>query len=194
MPVSKLELFMSSRAFTLTYFIAQVCIMSLLCPATEASVVEAYREEASDLTQKRIEQKTWSGKQQSDFMQRSFPLQQWDLYYSSLGTQKSSIMLEETTSKKRFDSEIITFPSKQRTRSNWNSRLAGLEHQAQIRTDRTVQQIEEKRIYHMILQQSLHYSDTGETLSLREMNRFQFRKNHSDAAVPVQKAGISDDS
>ena len=127
-------------------------------------------------------------------MQHSFPLQRWDLHYSSLGTQKSGIVLEEATAKKRFNSEIVTFPSKERTLSNWNSRLADLERQAQISTDQTMRKIEEKRLYRMMLQTSPRYSDTGDMLSLREINRFQFRKNHSDAVVPVQEVGMGDDS
>ena len=40
-----------------------------------------------------------------------------------------------------------------------------------------------------MLQQAENYKDTGETLSLRDINRFQFRKNRSKDDVPVTKVG-----
>jgi hypothetical protein len=45
-----------------------------------------------------------------------------------------------------------------------------------------------------MLQESKSFAETGETLSLRDINRFQFRKNRSDTAVPVRAAGGGDDS
>jgi hypothetical protein len=45
-----------------------------------------------------------------------------------------------------------------------------------------------------MLQESKSFAETGETLSLRDINRFQFRQNRSDTAVPVRAAGGDDDS
>ena len=74
--------------------------------------------------------------------------------------------------------------------SKWNGRLAKLEDKAQISTDKTSKQIEDKRMYETMMQTSKNYSETGETLSLRDINRFQFRQNRSNASVPVSEAGV----
>ena len=78
--------------------------------------------------------------------------------------------------------------------SKWNGRLADLERQAQISTNSTVKKIENKRMYDRMLNKSKSFAQTGETLSLREINRFQFRQNRSDTAVPVRTAGGEDGS
>ena len=40
------------------------------------------------------------------------------------------------------------------------------------------------------MQDSKSYAEIGEPLSLRDINRFQFRQNRSDGAVPVSEAGV----
>ena len=53
--------------------------------------------------------------------------------------------------------------------------------------------IQGKRMYTKMLQQAEHYNDTGELLSLRDINRFQFRKNRPDGDVPITKAGSGEE-
>jgi hypothetical protein len=49
----------------------------------------------------------------------------------------------------------------------------------------------DQKLYYMMLQDSQKYSDMAEDLSLRELNRYQFRRNRSDSDIPVEKAGSS---
>jgi hypothetical protein len=49
----------------------------------------------------------------------------------------------------------------------------------------------DQKLYYMMLQDSQKYSDMAEDLSLRELNRYQFRRNRSDGDIPVEKAGSS---
>ena len=86
---------------------------------------------------------------------------------------------------------MIEFSNKDIELSQWQGYLANLESRAQISTDSTARVIQNKRIYEMMLQQAENYNETGETLSLREINRFQFRKNHSDETVPVAETAGS---
>jgi len=160
----------------------------------ENSAVDAYDKQEKKLSQKRFEPKSWSGNKKSSLMQKSFPFKQWDSHYCSLGLEKSNISLTETKDKKRFNSETVEFDTKSMDISKWNGRLAELERQAQISTSSTAKKIEDKRMYERMLQESESYEEIGETLSLREINRFQFRQNRSDAAVPVRAAGGGDDS
>lgn len=151
--------------------------------------IDTYGQQETNLSQKRFKQKFWSNNQQSDLMQKSFPFKQWDSHYSSLGSKRSNISLSETKEKKRFEAEMVEFSTKEMDLLRWNGRMADLERQALISTDKTARKIEEKRIYDMVTQNSKHFAESGETLSLRDINRFQFRQNRSDDAVPVRKAG-----
>jgi hypothetical protein len=154
------------------------------------SGLDSYTNKASDVSQKRFEQKTWSNNQKSNLMDKAFPFKQWDTHYSSLGSKRSNISTEQSEDKKRFETEMVEFPTKEMDISRWNGRMADLERQALISTDTTVKRIEDKRIYDMMMEKSKNYADTAETLSLRDINRFQFRQNRSDGAVPVRAAGV----
>jgi hypothetical protein len=178
----------------LIFFIALAFVMTVACLRGEISAVDAYNKQEENLSQKRFEQKSWSGNQKSDLMQKSFPFKQWDSHYSSLGSKKSNISLTESKDKQRFKSERVEFDTKSMDISKWNGRLADLERQAQISTNSTVKKIENKRMYERMLNKSKSFAQTGETLSLREINRFQFRQNRADTAVPVRTAGGEDGS
>ena len=73
--------------------------------------------------------------------------------------------------------------------SKWDGRLAALQEKALISTDDSAKEITDKRLYDMILQDTRKYADMGVELSLRDLNRYQFRQNRSTGAVPVEKAG-----
>ena len=176
------------------FFIAMAFFMIGTWLRGETSAVDAYSKQETNLSQKRFQQKSWSGNQQSDLMGKSFPFKQWNSHYSSLGSKKSNISLTETKEKKRFESEMMEFPTKEMDVSRWNGQLADLERQAQVSTDKTAKKIADRRAYESVMQQSKSYADTGETLSLRDINRFQFRQNRSKGAVPVSDAGVGGDS
>ena len=160
----------------------------------ETSVLDAYEKQASKVSQKRFEQKSWSHNQQSDLMDKSFPFQKWDSHYSSLGSKRAGISTSDSKEKERFKTKVVEFKTKEMDLSRWDGRMAELERQAQISTDQTSKRIQDKRLYQAVMQQSDNFAETGETLSLRDINRFQFRQNRSDSPVPVQEAGIGDDS
>ena len=172
------------------FFIVMVFVMTGTWLYSETSAVDAYNKQETSLSQKRFEQKSWSGGQRSELMQKSFPFKQWDSHYSSLGSKKSNISMTESKDKKRFKSEIVEFDKKEMNLSKWDGRMADLESQAQISTDKTAKRMADKRMYEAIMQNSKSYAETGETLSLRDINRFQFRQNRSDGAVPVGEAGV----
>lgn len=155
----------------------------------ETSVVESYKKQEKELSGKRFEGKEWSGEQQTDLTGKTFPFKHWNKHYSSMGSQKWNSSVEKTSDKKRFEAEMLTFPTKDIKLSEWQDYLADLESQAQISTDTTARVIQDKRVYEMMLQQAESYKGSGELLSLRDINRFQFRKNRSDGDVPVTKAG-----
>ena len=102
--------------------------------------------------------------------------------------------MQKAGKKKRFNSGEVKFPTKDAKIFEWQNYLANLESRAQISTDSTALLIQDKRVYEMMLQRAENYKDTGEVLSLRDINRFQFRKNRPAGSVPNTQAGTEDDS
>jgi hypothetical protein len=172
------------------FFLTLAFIMTGAWLRGETSAVDAYHKQATDVSQKRFDKKSWSNGQQSDLMQKSFPFKQWDTHYSSLGSKKSNISLTESKEKKRFKSEMVEFDTTEMDISKWDGQLADLERQAQVSTDKTARKIADRRIYESVMQKSKSFAETGEILSLRDINRYQFRSNRSDSAVPVREAGV----
>lgn len=162
----------------------------------ETAVVEVYKQQEKELSKRRFEQEKWSGGQQSDLTRETFSFEHWNKHYSSLGSKKWDSSVEKTSEKKRFKTETADFFKKNKKIefSEWQHYLVDLESKAQISTDKTARIIQDRRIYAMMLQQAENYKDTGELLSLREINRFQFRKNRSDNDVPTTKAGSGEET
>lgn len=74
--------------------------------------------------------------------------------------------------------------------SRWNEQMKDLHKDAQLIEDaRAVKKASNERMYYMMLQDNQQYADMADELSLRDLNKFQFRRNHSDGPVPVQAAG-----
>ncbi len=172
------------------FFLTLAFVMTGAWLHGEPSAVDAYNKQASDVSQKRFQQKSWSNNQKSNLMDKSFPFKQWDTHYSSLGSKKSNISLTESKDKKRFKTEMVEYSTNEMDISKWDGKLADLERQAQVSTDKTAQKIADRRIYESVMQKTENYAETGETLSLRDINRFQFRQNRSDNPVPVREAGV----
>ena len=73
--------------------------------------------------------------------------------------------------------------------SIWNNRMADLHKRAGVDMDKRAQLVADRQLYDMMLQDAENYREMAEKLSLRDLNRFQFRRNRSKDGIPVQKAG-----
>lgn len=143
----------------------------------------------SGLSNQRVGRQMWQMQKNTSLMQKKFPLQEWEAHFSSLGSKRAAIQMNESKEKKMFGTETKEFPMKEFDLSEWNERFANLQETAQISTDDRVQDIADRKFYHMMLQDTQKYAEMAEVLSLRDINRFQFRRNRSDSDVPVTKAG-----
>jgi hypothetical protein len=70
---------------------------SQLC--ADSAVVDRYTKKDTDISQKRFQQKEWSGKIDAGLMYKSFPIEEWRAPYSSLGAKKSNISVEDSKDK-----------------------------------------------------------------------------------------------
>ncbi len=151
--------------------------------------VEALGERDSTLSEKRVQRQMWQSRQKTDLMQKTFPIQEWDKHFSSVGSKRAPITLSEEHGKQMFKTSKKEFPVKDFEMSRWNQRMAELHEQARISTDDRARAIADKKLYGMMLQDTRKYADMAEELSLRDINRFQYRHNRSDGPIPVQAAG-----
>jgi hypothetical protein len=85
-----------------------------------------------------------------------------------------------------LDREMVHFKMLQ-----WNEQISDLHKKAGIEMDDKARLVADQKLYYMMLQDSQKYSGMAEELSLRELNRYQFRRNRSDSDIPVEKAGSS---
>ncbi len=159
-------------------------------------VVDSYKKQEKGLSQKRFKRKEWSKGQQAELTEKTFSFEHWNKYYSSLGSKKWNYKSEKVSERKRFDTSLSKLFKKNRDieLSEWQGYLASLESQAQISTDATARITQNRRIYESMLQQAKHFKDTGEEVSLRDINRFQFRKNRPKDDVPTTQAGSGDEA
>ncbi len=71
-----------------------------------------------------------------------------------------------------------------------NENLEDLYREAGIEMSDQARLVENRKLYNMALQDSKQkFEELKEELSLRDINRFQFRRNRTSDGVPVQVAG-----
>jgi hypothetical protein len=148
--------------------------------------------QATSIQNKRVTPNQWSGsKSQSQLLNKKFPIQKWDSHFSSVGSKRSAIEVKgKDGERKLFKTETKTFPKKEYGLSRWNERIKDLHKDAQIVEDaQPLKKAADEQMYRMMLQDSSSYADLGAELSLRDLNKFQFRRNRSSGEVPVQAAG-----
>jgi hypothetical protein len=147
--------------------------------------------EATGISEKKVPKKPWTSKKDPKLMQKTFPITAWDKHYSSLGGKRAAVSMTEKTDKEIFKTKTKRYPTKTYEMSKWNEQLAILQKKALISTDDSAKKIADKQLYGMMLQDTQKYSEMGPELSLRDLNRYQFRHNRSTGEVPVETAGAA---
>jgi len=148
-----------------------------------------YSKQESILSDQRFDQRKWQSTSKTDLMQKTFPIEKWDQHFSSLGSKRAPIQLEAKKEKKLFKSKVVNFSNKTYDMSEWDQRMVDLQQQAGISTDERARKIYDRQLYGMFLQDTTSYQDLAGELSLRDINKFQHRRNHSKAGIPVTTAG-----
>ena len=146
---------------------------------------------ASSVEGQRVEKKIWVQSQTKIMMNKTFPIEQWDKHFSSIGSKRAPISLAEDKDKQLFKTKILDQKMVRFEMSQWNEQLSDLHKKAGIKMDDKARLVVDQKLYYMMLQDSQKYRDMAEDLSLRELNRYQFRRNRSDSDIPVEKAGSS---
>ena len=134
------------------------------------------------MADKRYKRSVWSGGHVRRCSRRALRCK-YDKHFSSLGRKRAPVELSEKREKERFRTpEVKSFEQRPMEFSRWSGQLAELQREARIRTDSEVQGQLARKQYQMLLQDTPQaYTDLAEELSMREINRFAFRRNRSQA-------------
>ena len=144
---------------------------------------------ADSIESQRVEKQMWSNTQTNSLMNKSFPIEHWDKHYSSVGTKRAPIAVSEGKDKKMFEKKSFERKEISYDMARWNDQMADLHKKAGIDMDERARLVADKQLYYMMLQDAEQFRDMAEKVSLRDLNRYQFRRNHSDGELPIQKAG-----
>jgi hypothetical protein len=149
-------------------------------------------EQVSSVSEKRFKRDTWrSGKQLSPLGKKSFHMKEYDKHFSSLGSQKASSAFDKKLDRKEYTTpEVVTYDRVPRKVSGLSGRQAKLKKQSRLETSQKAPEIGDRKLYQAILQDTPQaYADMADKLSMKEINRFAFRRNHSKETPKAIAAG-----
>jgi hypothetical protein len=163
--------------------------MGLLAADLSAQTNGLATRRAQSIEDRRVETPRWNGSGENDLMSRRFPLQSWDKHFSSVGSKRAPIEVSAEGERMIFQTDTVDMKTLDLELSRWNERMADLHEQAGITLDERAQVVADAQLYHMVTTNAEAYREMGETLSLRDLNRYQFRRNRPDDGIPVEAAG-----
>lgn len=173
-------------------------ILALLCSlivdlapleANNRSALGLSGRRADRVENQRFEKKTWQQPPSNSMMQKRFPLKEWDKHFSPVGSKRAPIPMEADQDRAVYKTKRIDrkeFPAEM---ARWNERMVELHEKAGIEMSEEAELVMNQRMYSAMLQDTQQFKELAENLSLRDINRYQFRRNRSDGEVPVQRAG-----
>lgn len=174
-----------------TVWVAGLCfcgIVGLQAEETVKSPLEAVGRQAGVIQEKRAPVKQWRSGEALPLTDQRITMGQWSKHFSSVGSKRAPIEMK-SGERRTVQTERKTFPTRSREMSRMDQQMADIEREARIGKKDTPLLLRDHQVYAMMLQGDAFEKEMGKQLSLRDLNRFQFRRNRSDAAVPVKQAG-----
>lgn len=166
-------------------------LSGLACGETEVARdgVDFTGDRERRMSRQQFEKRSWRGGGDSNLAGKRFRFSEWDHHFSSIGSRRAPVSVGEMREKEIFRTSVKRHPVLPREFSRWNSELVDLHRQAGIQMDARARAFADRKAYGEALDEAETYAATGEKLSLRELNRYQFRRNRQQGEVPVQAAG-----
>ena len=139
--------------------------------------------------EKRVEKKLWTRPEGSSLTEKSFPIKDWNKHFSVLGAKRAPITMSAKEKKERFKVDILDRKTTKFEMSRWNEHMTDLHKRAKIQMDERAQIAADHQLYNRMMHDAREYRELADTLTLRDINRYQFRRNRTSDEVPTQKAG-----
>lgn len=147
---------------------------------------------ADRIENQRFDKKLWQQPESNSLMEKRFPLKEWDKHFSPVGTKRAPIAVVGQGDRAIFETNRINRKEVSFEMARWNERMADLHKKAGIEMSDEADMIASRQMYSALLRDSQQFSEMGEELSLRDINRYQFRRNRADGELPVQRAGAGE--
>ena len=173
----------------LFFFIVSGFLATLINLDANTGTSSLVNRRANTVEEKRFSKHMWSQPKTNFLTNKRFAFEHWNKHFSSLGSKRAPIKLTEKREKIEFTTNLIDREEVNYDMSRWNQRMADLHQNAGIQMDDRAQLVVNSKLYHMLLQDRKKFGDLGKEVSLRDINRYQFRRNRSDEDIPVNKAG-----
>lgn len=173
----------------LFFFIVSGFLATLINLDANTGTSSLVNRRANTVEEKRFSKHMWSQPKTNFLTNKRFAFEHWNKHFSSLGSKRAPIKLTEKREKIEFTTNLIDREEVNYDMSRWNQRMADLHQNAGIHMDDRAQLVVNSKLYHMLLQDRKKFGDLGKEVSLRDINRYQFRRNRSDEDIPVNKAG-----
>ncbi len=167
--------------------------------AFSVSLAEAADPAKADLSKrqtqigdKRAPMKVQEMKMNDQLTSKRFPIKEWHGQYSSLGNRRAAIDVRETRDKKIIQPQVMDMKTKELKMSPMGERKAFVRNFDQVQDRSLVPAYRDARVVAVNQAATAAPSRTeqGKTPSMRDINRFTFQRNHSDAeGLKIQKAG-----
>jgi hypothetical protein len=182
---------MLPRAFHVVVLVLFAPPLSLAAGTPRSGVDFTARQDRS-FSQERFEKRPWGGGSGARLADRRFHITEWDKHYSSIGSKRAPIATGETREKKSFRFGTREFPRVDYERAPWNREMADLHRRAGLGPDGQTSRLAARRAYNEAIGDAQKYGSLGEAVSLRDINRYQFRRNRAEGPPPARKAGAGE--
>ncbi len=126
----------------------------------------------------------------SRLQDQRFGIEEWRKQFSPLGQRRAGMdpSQESRLAQRRFETDVVTMPEQVYGMARHNQRMADLRERAHVDTDDRAWRFERAPRTMMDLQNVKHFTDQVKEADLRDINRFQFRRNRPEG-IPTEAAG-----
>lgn len=162
------------------------------------SLSEAADSRKPDLTKrqtqvgdKRAPMKMHEMKMNDQLTDKRFPIKEWHGEFSPLGRRRASINMSETREKTVVRPQVIEIKKQERKMAPMNGRKAFVRNFDKVKEKELSAKYRDAQVVH-VKQASVPAPSKKQQkdLTMRDINRFTFQRNHSDAhGLKVDKAG-----
>jgi hypothetical protein len=140
-----------------------------------------------------VPKQLWQGGSHIRPQEKSFELKAWEKHFSPLGGKRSAVGGQKSEwAQKKFPKRSFELGQKKfkKLMANIDQNLEDLYRDAGLELTKQARLVKNRQLYQMSLEDGKQpFEAPKEELSLRDINRFQFRRNRTDDGVPVQAAG-----
>lgn len=144
------------------------------------------REEA--IEHKRFPQKIIDPKMAEGLTDRRFPITRFHTEFNSIGRRRAPIEVREAREKKMIRPEVLNMKTFERKMAAEDGRLAYVRNFDRVRENELVPALRDADVVTVKEMSRPARNEETKELSMRDINRFTFQRNHSDdGPVPVQK-------